>query len=187
MALLAPLRRGKESTKQSLLTRAPALKATVDSLRANVFIADLDLRLIYGNRMALETMAHIEPHLKEQFGVSLADIMDGSIHRFHKDPRRIEALLANPATFPHQATFTFGAVQLTTHINSITADDATVLGYVVVWADTTSDESVRAVTADTSATLLSLGDTLETLTTQLTLQASDTAEGAQTPRPQWSR
>jgi uncharacterized protein YoxC len=152
----------------------------IDALRANVFVADLDLRLVYGNKMAMETMKSIEPALKEQFGVSIADLMNGSIHRFHKDPSHIERMLANPANFPHEATFTFGTIQLTTHINVITGDDGEVLGYVVAWQDTTLDESVRAVSEQTSARLLSLGDSLETLTTQLTMQASDTSEGAQT-------
>jgi methyl-accepting chemotaxis protein len=180
MALLAPLRRRPTSTQSSLISRTNDLKAVLDSLRANVFIADLDLKLIYGNRMALATMEHIEPHLKKQFGASLDDMMGASIHRFHKDPRRIDALLANPANMPHEATFSFGEVQLTTKINTITDDDGAVLGYVVVWDDTSSDESVRTVSEQTSARLLSLGESLETLTTQLTLQASDTSEGAQT-------
>lgn len=180
MALLAPLRRSSENSRGSVLSRVPALKATLDSLQANVFVADLDLVLIYANRKALETMAHIAPAVKERFGVTIDDMMGGSIHRFHKDPNRIEAMLRNPSNFPHDATFSFGDVQLTTRINCITDDAGEVLGYVVVWDDTSSDESVRKVSGDTAARLLELGDNLENLTTQLTLQASNTAEGAQT-------
>jgi len=181
MALLAPLRRHTGTSEQELLSRAPALRAIVDSMRANVFIADLDLRLIYANRMALATMAYREEELKSQFGVTMDDLLGSSIHRFHKDPSRIETMLRNPANFPHEATFGFGTIQLTTHINTITdSDGGAVLGYVVVWEDTTNDASVRKVSTETAARLLELGEVLERLTTQLTMQASDTSEGAQT-------
>jgi uncharacterized protein YoxC len=180
MALLATLRRSERSVQTSLLTRTSGLRATLDAMQANVFLADLDLKLVYGNRMAMATMARIEPHLTEQFGVTMDDILGGSIHRFHKDPTRIERMLSDPSNFPRDARFVFGGVRLNTHINVVTDDGGSIVGYVVVWEDTTNDESVRKVSADTSARLLALSNSLESLTTQLTMQASDTSEGAQT-------
>lgn len=180
MALLAPSRRGSDTTQHPLLSRPLTLKAILDSVQSNIFVADADLRLIYANRMAHQTMGSIAASVKDAFGVSMDDMMGGSIHRFHRDPARIEKLLSNPGNFPHQATFSFGEVQLTTHINAITDDAGQIHGYVVAWDDSTQDESVRTVAAETATRLLELGDNLENLTTQLTLQASNTAEGAQT-------
>lgn len=179
MALLAP-RRSSEVAQHALLSRQVTLKAVLDSLQANVFVADLDLKLVYANRMAQATMRTIEPSIKEAFGITLDEMMGGSIHRFHRDPARVETMLSNPANFPHDATFRFGAVQLTTRINAIMDEDGKIHGFVVVWDDTTQDESVRVVATETATRLLELGDNLENLTTQLTLQASNTSEGAQT-------
>ena len=38
------------------------------------------------------------------------ELIGGSIHRFHSDPKKIERLLNNANALPHQTTFSFGAV-----------------------------------------------------------------------------
>ena len=87
------------------------------------------------NAMARDTLREIEPEGQRAFGVGMEEIIGGSIHRFHSDPARIEAILRDPSALPRDAVFTFGDTTLETHINRITGPDSELLGYVVSWAD----------------------------------------------------
>ncbi len=121
------------------------LRAAFAGLQANVFIADPKLNLIYANAHAQETLRGVEGEIRKAFGIGVDDIVGGSIHRFHRDPRTVERILRTPAALPHQAEFRFGAVTLETRINGIFGPDEEVLGYVVSWEDTSAwqDEQAR--------------------------------------------
>ncbi|MBI1758496.1 MAG: PAS domain-containing methyl-accepting chemotaxis protein [Actinobacteria bacterium] len=120
-----------------LRDRNHPLTAVVDSLNGNCFIADMSLTLVYLNRQASRTVEQLAPAVRSTFGVDLKDLLGGSIHRFHKDPGRIERILADPRALPRQATFEFGGVALRTMINAITDGAGRRLGYVVLWDDVT--------------------------------------------------
>lgn len=119
------------------LTSPDLLRAALSSLQANVFVADPRLNIIYANERALETLRSIEDEIQKAFGVGVDDIVGGSIHRFHKDKRRVERILRNPSALPHQAEFSFGTVTLQARINSIFGPGDEVLGYIVNWEDIT--------------------------------------------------
>ncbi|MFN8076694.1 MAG: methyl-accepting chemotaxis protein [Kineosporiaceae bacterium] len=114
------------------------LTAVLASLHGNCFIADNDLRLIWMNDGARETMAKVSGDVHKAFGVSMHDMLGESIHRFHKDPRRIDALLADPASLPRTARFAFGKVTLDTKINAIVDGAGRRLGFVVLWQNVSS-------------------------------------------------
>src|SRR4051794_3863913 len=94
--------------------------AALDAVQANVFVADPNLTLVYMNPKAARTMQSLGPEIQRVFGIGLAQVLGGSIHRFHKDPKRVERILHDPSALPHDAAFTFGSVTLDTHINRIT-------------------------------------------------------------------
>jgi methyl-accepting chemotaxis protein len=116
--------------------------ATLDSLQANVFLADTDLRIVYANPCALRTLEAIEPALVSSFGISVADVVGGSIHRFHRDPTRVETILHDPSATPHQAQFTFGDVTLKANVNAV-RDGDDVVGYVVSWEDVSEAQVIE--------------------------------------------
>ncbi len=110
-------------------------KAALDALQTNVFIGDLDFKLIYANDKAVKTLRSIENEIKQVFNVTVDEIIGGSIHRFHRDPDRVERILKNPASFPHAARFSFGNVTLETNINAVYNDSGAIVGYVVNWEE----------------------------------------------------
>jgi methyl-accepting chemotaxis protein len=120
------------------------LRAAFGSLQTNVFIADPQLNLVYANDRALATLRGLEGELRKAFGVGVDELVGGSIHRFHRDPRKVERLLRNPAALPHQTEFSFGAVTLETRINGIFGPAEEVLGYIVHWDDVTQRKRVAA-------------------------------------------
>ena len=119
------------------LTSTDFLHAALGSLQANVFIADPKLTIIYVNDRALETLRGIEGELRRAFGVGADDLLGGSIHRFHKDARKVERILRNPTALPHQAEFSFGTITLQAKINGVFGPREEILGYVVNWEDVT--------------------------------------------------
>ncbi|HND52164.1 MAG TPA: methyl-accepting chemotaxis protein [Pirellulaceae bacterium] len=110
---------------------------TLDSLRGNVLIANTQFEIIYANPCAVETLTKIGPEIRRVFNVNVEDIVGASIHRFHRDPQRIERILTNPQALPHMAEFTFGKITLETRINSVKNAAGEVLGYCVAWEDAT--------------------------------------------------
>jgi methyl-accepting chemotaxis protein len=123
------------SSANGQLTSPDLLRAAFAGLQANVFIADTRLNIIYATPRALDTLRGIEDEIQKAFGVGVDEIVDGSIHRFHKDKRSVERILRNPQALPHQAEFTFGAITLQARINSITGPGDKLLGYIVNWED----------------------------------------------------
>jgi methyl-accepting chemotaxis protein len=136
--------RGAAPITEELLASPDFLRAAFGSLQTNVFIADPKLTLVYANDRALETLRGLEGELRKAFGIGVDEIVGGSIHRFHRDKRKVERILRNPTALPHHAEFAFGAVTLETRINGIFGPAEEVLGYVVHWEDVTHRKRVAA-------------------------------------------
>ncbi len=133
--------------------------AAIEALQANVFVADAAFNLVYANPKASRTLESLAGEVQRTFGVRVADVVGGSIHRFHHDPRKVERVLAGgSATLPHHAQFGFGAVTLDTHINQILAPDGSVAGYVVAWQDVSA---ARAAAERADALAARLGEVEE--------------------------
>lgn len=129
------------------------LAAALNSLHTNCFIADLQLKMIWMNRRAEHTLEELAPDIRSTFGLSLSDLLGGSIHRFHRDPARIDRILADPTALPRAASFTFGGITLRTSINAITDADGQRHGFVVVW-DNVSERNATADRAFTQVTAM---------------------------------
>jgi len=136
--------------REGLLEQASGLLAILESQRANVLVADPDLNLIYVNEAGLEIMHALEPKLVEAFGVRVDELLGGSIHRFHKDPSKVEARLARRADFPMDVDFSFVDVTVQTQINEVTDGADDVVGYVVVFEDISErlikDQAIQRMT-----------------------------------------
>jgi len=105
----------------------------LNSIDTNIFIASPDLKIIYANRKALKNAQSIDSEIYKIFKVRASELLGGSIHRFHKDPNRIEKILSNSSNLPHEASFTFGNITLKTSINGIWDEQGQLLGFIVNW------------------------------------------------------
>jgi methyl-accepting chemotaxis protein len=153
------------------------VRASLHSMYTNCFVADLDLKLVYLNRQAEKTMRELGPTIRSSFGVELRDLLGGSIHRFHKDPARIERILHDPASLPMVTTFTFGGITLRANVNAITDETGTRLGYVVNWENITERRG-RASTTFAASEAVTQG--LNEVSRTLTSTADDTSQRAMT-------
>ena len=126
----------------------------LDGLRTNIFLADLDLTLVFANAQAMATLKRIEPELQRSFGLRAADIVGGSIHRFHQNPQRVERVLHQQGfTLPHVAVFSFGEVELSTNIDAVRDSAGDTIGYAVAWEDVSDLRLARAQINELSETL----------------------------------
>jgi methyl-accepting chemotaxis protein len=178
-SLLPSSRRSGATADLSTLLADPSnpLRATLHSMFTNCFVADLELKLVYLNRQAEKTLRELAPAIRTSFGVELRDLLGGSIHRFHKDPARIERMLQDPAGLPRVSTFSFGGITLRTQINAISDDSGKRFGYVVTWENITERRDRAASTfAASEAVTRGLNEVSQTLTTT----ADDTSQRAMT-------
>jgi methyl-accepting chemotaxis protein len=120
------------------------VRASLDSVQTNIFLADTALTIIFANDRALKTLRGMEDEIRKVFKVAVDDIVGGSIHRFHKEPRGVERILRNPTALPHKADFTFGKITLQTRINGVYGAGQELLGYIVNWEDVTERRRVEA-------------------------------------------
>jgi methyl-accepting chemotaxis protein len=111
------------------------LFAILDQMGANVMVADLDFNMVYANQGTVATLRTIEKEIEEVFGVLVDDMVGGSIHRFHRDPERIEEILRDGSRHPHSALIQFGDVTLGASIQGVRMADGETLYYVVSWGD----------------------------------------------------
>jgi HPt (histidine-containing phosphotransfer) domain-containing protein len=124
------------------------LHSCVENLQANVFVADKDFNLVYMNAYARKNLKTIEPTIQKVFRLNVDDIMGGSIHRFHRDPKKVEAILRNPAALAHEADFEFGDVVLRTVINAVWDETGQLEAYVVNWEDITESKKLESALSD---------------------------------------
>ncbi len=120
-----------------LLDEAKPLAAILDSMQARILVADTKFNIVYANPFALETLYLLEEELYKAFGVKVADILNGSIHRFHKDPGKVERTLGNLSGLPRDVTFSFGPVTIATQISAVQRN-GDLLGYAVIFEDVTA-------------------------------------------------
>jgi methyl-accepting chemotaxis protein len=136
--------------RPDLLAEIENLTAILGSMQTRLMVADADLNLVYVNDLAMATLRELEAEVVAAFGVTVDEMLGGSIHRFHRDPAAVERTLADLAGFPRDVTFAFGDVTISTRINPVRRDDA-VLGYSVVWEDVTEklrvEQEVARVTS----------------------------------------
>ena len=111
------------------------LMNVVDSLQQNIFVCDTALNMVYINPEGERTLQTLADPIRRAFGVSVDEIRDGNIHRFHSDPERVESILRNPDVLPHQAEFQFDNVTLRSRINAVKNRKNEIIGYTVCWSD----------------------------------------------------
>ena len=123
------------------------LTAVLDNLGTNVLLADTNRTLIYMNQRSRSTLEGLAGELEQQMGLSVDELIGGSIDRLHgKAARRIATLLSSPENLPHRADIRLGDRVLDLEVNAVTSTTGEYIGIVVNWEDAT-DKKTFANTA----------------------------------------
>jgi methyl-accepting chemotaxis protein len=119
-------------------------RASLANVQANLFLADKKFTIVYANDRAMASLRNIEDDIRKALGIDVEDIVGESLHRFNGDKRRLERVLRNLDSLPHQTEFTFGNVILQATINGVFGLGDTVLGYVVNWEDVSARQTAES-------------------------------------------
>ncbi len=119
------------------------VKDALDSVSANVMIADQDLNIIYLNKAVQKMMKAAEADIRSELPDFEADALLGqNIDRFHKNPGHQRELLARLET-THVGKFEIGGRSLQVTANPIIDEEGNRLGTVVEWLDRTNEVAVE--------------------------------------------
>ncbi len=155
------------------------LRAALDALPTNCLLANHRLELVYMNKRSEQTLSTLEPVIREEFGLGFSELVGGSIHRFHRDPARVERILADPASFPHRAVLPFGDVKLQAEFDVVLGRGDRIVGYVVAWSDATRTIDLLGHVGGVTTTLEGLSAELADTSTEASSQAERIASGAE--------
>lgn len=173
----------RSETPLTLTEHLEAWAPVLDATGTNVFVADTQFTLVFANRRAMTTLRTIEPHIISSFGLRVDEVMGGSIHRFHRSPERIERILTERGfSLPHQASFTFGGVTLSTVIDRISLTGQGTIGYLVAWEDTTALEEFRRGVRDMLESFETSAAAVEELTVSIAEIALSAGEAVNATR-----
>lgn len=114
------------------------LQSVVDNLGTNVLISDADFKLVYMNERSEATLRAIESIVRQELGLSVDELIGGSIDRFHGSRvKEIRSLLSNPRNLPIKADIKLGELTLALEVNPVYNDSGEYIGQVVNWEDVT--------------------------------------------------
>jgi methyl-accepting chemotaxis protein len=131
------------SDRKAGFVKKASWNAVLNSIQTNLFIADMELNLVYMNDKAAESLEQHRAVIKQIFRLNIEEVLGGSIHRFHRDPARVEAILRDGFKLPHSARFSFGTVTLETRINALKDESGKQIGYIVNWEDVSQAEKLE--------------------------------------------
>ncbi|HZG30791.1 methyl-accepting chemotaxis sensory transducer with Pas/Pac sensor [Ensifer adhaerens] len=107
---------------------------SIDMLRANVMIADSDLRITYMNTAVKSLLAEVETELKAELPrFSMETLLGSNIDVFHKNPSYQRDMLAK-LTKPHSATIRVGGHAFDLLVTPL-MDNGKSKGFVVEWSN----------------------------------------------------
>jgi methyl-accepting chemotaxis protein len=125
------------------------MKAALDCLGSNVFIADLDLHLIFMNKQARETLETMDGVLQEAFHLGVPDLLGLKIDEFHgRKAKAIRKLLADPRNLPIRKEIRLGSLILDLNVKSITNAAGRHVGFVVNWDEISEKKRLAEANVD---------------------------------------
>ncbi|MCP4768770.1 MAG: HAMP domain-containing protein, partial [Gammaproteobacteria bacterium] len=120
------------------------IKTALDSVGANVMLADIDMNIIYMNNAVTKMMKDAETKLREALpGFDADKLIGANIDSFHKNPSHQRALLADLKT-PYQGTVEISGLTFMVIANPVFGDDGERIGTVVEWNNQTAELAVES-------------------------------------------
>ncbi len=140
---------GGESQAASAFQR---LQSVVNGLGTNVLIADADRVLVYMNPRSEETLRSVEDIVQKELGLSVDELLNGSIDRFHGSrTKEIAKTLANPKNFPVKTDIRLGPLTLQLEVNGVFDDQGEYIGTVVNWEEVSEARKAQFESAKMNA------------------------------------
>ena len=122
---------------------AARIKTALDTVSANAMMADPDGRIIYLNDAVRAMFGAAESDIRRELpGFQTKALLGANIDSFHKDPRRIRAMLATLEE-PYRTQITVGGRTFALVATPVINAKRERLGIVVEWRDITQERRIR--------------------------------------------
>jgi two-component sensor histidine kinase len=108
------------------------LSCVLDSLRTNIFLCDLDLKIMAINAAALENLRRLNGEIRGAYGADIDRLIGLSIYRFVREPARLQAILGDPALLPYEVDVTVGPAVFRARFDALRSPNGQTTGYAVV-------------------------------------------------------
>lgn len=119
------------------------MKQALDTVSANVMVADRDRNIIYMNKAVTDTLTHAESDIRKDLSnFSVQELIGGSIDVFHKNPEHQKQLLENLSS-EYNANLLIGGRHMDLVVNPINNDQHERIGTVVEWTDRTIEVGIE--------------------------------------------
>jgi methyl-accepting chemotaxis protein len=119
------------------------LQSVVDSLGTNVFICNKDLKFIYMNEKAQQTLKEIDPVIRDVYGFGADQLLGRCIDDFHQDPARVRSIIDRVTEQPHRGQFQVGPLWLDLTAAAYHDEEGNVAGYVANWSNITEQKQAE--------------------------------------------
>ncbi len=150
----------------------------LDQLPQPVMVADPknDFRITYLNQATRDTLASIE-HL---LPVNVDALIGQSVDIFHRDPKRVQSILSNPAQLPHKARIRLGPETMTLTISAVRnrsgAYAAALLNWEVITREVRLADELEANVGAVAKSVLGAANSMRASAETLTQVASETGK-----------
>jgi len=123
----------------TLMDDMDMMKDMLDHVPVNVMIADENENIVYVNKRAIQVLTEIEAELATYLpGFKVAEVVGGSIHRYHKDPNAIKQILQTLRPGDKREGLITPGHFVFEHETRVLMDRAgNKRGYIVQWHDVT--------------------------------------------------
>lgn len=119
------------------------IRQALDSVSANVMVADNDLSIVYTNHAVINMMRTAEKDIQTEMPQFRVDkLMGANIDMFHKNPSHQRHLLKNLKQ-PVKSQFLLGGRTLQVFASPVTDSKGESIGTVVEWADRTEEVAIE--------------------------------------------
>lgn len=140
------------------------MKGALDALGTSVFIADLDLRLVYMNRRAQEIMGGMDEALQMTFQVSSNELIGMQIDSFHGNrAKQIRRRLLDPRNLPIRKEIRIAHLILDLNVNGIQNGAGEHIGFVVNWEEISEMKKLEATNEDYAAKIAAMGRSMASI------------------------
>ncbi|WP_454831180.1 methyl-accepting chemotaxis protein [Pseudoxanthomonas wuyuanensis] len=140
--------RNRADHDQAVAAEGLRIRTALDSVTTNVMIADADRNILYANRPLLKMLGEAEQDMRRDLPAFEVRTMVGqNIDVFHKRPEHQSRVLAE-LRGTHRAQIVVGGRTMQLIINPVIDGDGQRAGFVVEWADRTTEVLVEQEVSD---------------------------------------
>ncbi len=131
-------RQGKSEEKRAKSDEQAILMAMLNGSKTAFMRVDSNRVITYANKASIKILSEYEEVLQKHYPNFKADYIVGScIDGFHKDPKRVARILADPEMMPHEADIRIGDIIFHLSVDALYDDSGNFSGNSLQWEDVT--------------------------------------------------